>query len=167
MRKLNFLKTIVDYIWIISLLCYPLLIVFCILLLISKEPIDVPIKIAGDLIEIKTIWSKIGMILSLLNFGLLLYALFNFKKVLNNFREKLLFEVANSKLFDKIGTLIILSSTLYLIAELLFSLSKKSVSIEFGFGPFLYLMGLGLFFKVLSEVFLIGKQMKDDNELTI
>lgn len=167
MRKLNFLKTIVDYVWIMSIIAYPLLIVFCALMLISKEPIDIPIKISGNLIELNTVWSKIALIISLLNFGLMLYALYNFKILLNNFRQKLIFDIDNSIFLDKIGTLIILSSTLYLIAELLFSLPKKSVPIEFGFGPFLYLMGLGLFFKVLSEVFLIGKQMKDDNELTI
>jgi hypothetical protein len=29
------------------------------------------------------------------------------------------------------------------------------------------LMALGLFFKVLSEVFIIGKRIKEDSELTI
>ena len=167
MRKLIFLKTIVDYVWIMSIIVYPLLIVFCVMMLISNEAIDIPIKIAGNLIELKTIWSKIGMIISLLNFGLMLFALYNFKILLNNFRKKLLFEVENSKLLDKIGNLIILSSSLFLIAELFFVFSTSNVSIEFGFGPFLSLMALGLFFKVLSEVFSIGKQIKEDNELTI
>lgn len=167
MRKLNFLKTIVDYIWIISIICYPIIIVVCATMLISSNPIDLPIKIAGNSIELNTIWNKIGMIISLLNFGLMLYALYNFKILLNNFRKKLIFEVENYKLLEKIGNLIIYSSSLYLIAELLSSISKNNVSIQIGFGPFLYLMALGLFFKVLSEVFLIGKRIKEDNELTI
>lgn len=167
MRKLNFLKTIVDYIWIMSIIAYPLLIVFCIMMLISNEPIDLPIKISGNFIVLNTIWGKIGMIISLLNFGLMLYALYNFKMLLNNFRKKLLFEVENSMFLDKTGNLIIYSSSLYLITELLLLISKNTVSIEIGFGPFLYLMALGLFFKVLSEVFLIGKRIKEDNELTI
>ena len=167
MRKLNFLKTIVDYIWIMSIIAYPLLIVFCIMLLISNEPIDLPFKISGNFIVVNTIWGKIGMVISLLNFGLMLYALYNFKILLNNFRKKLLFEVENYKLLDKIGNLIIYSSSLYLITELLLLISKNTVSIQIGFGPFLYLMALGLFFKVLSEVFLIGKRIKEDNELTI
>jgi hypothetical protein len=167
MRKLNFLKTIVDYVWIMSIIAYPLLIVFCALMLISKEPIDIPIKISGNLIELNTVWSKIALIISLLNFGLMLYALYNFKMLLNNFRQKLIFDVDNSIFLDKIGNLIICSSSLYLIAELLSSISKNNVSIQIGFGPFLYLMALGLFFKVLSEVFLIGKRIKEENELTI
>lgn len=167
MRKLIFLKTIVDYIWIMSIIAYPLLIVFCVMMLISNEAIDLPFKISGNLIVVNTIWGKIGLIISLLNFGLMLYALYNFKILLNNFRKKLLFEVENSMFVDKIGNLIICSSSLYLITELLLSISKSTVSIQIGFGPFLYLMALGLFFKVLSEVFLIGKRIKEDNELTI
>jgi hypothetical protein len=150
-----------------SIIAYPLLIVFCALMLISKEPIDIPIKISGNLIELNTVWSKIALIISLLNFGLMLYSLYNFKILLNNFRQKLIFDVDNSIFLDKIGNLIICSSSLYLIAELLSSISKNNVSIQIGFGPFLYLMALGLFFKVLSEVFLIGKRIKEENELTI
>ena len=167
MKKLNFLKTIVDYIWILSIICYPLIIVVCATMLISNNPIDLPIKIAGNSIELNTFWNKIGLIISLLNFGLMLYALYNFKKVLLNFKIKLIFEVETCNLLDKIGNIIIYSSGLYVITELLLIFSKNSVSIEFGFGPFLYLMALGLFFMVLSEVFLIGKQIKEDNELTI
>jgi hypothetical protein len=167
MKKLIFLKTIVDYIWILSIICYPIIIVVCTTMLISNNPIDLPIKISGNLIELNTVWSKIAMIISLLNFGLMLYSLYNFKMLLNNFRQKLIFEVENSMFLDKIGNLIICSSSLYLITELLLSISKSTVSIQIGFGPFLYLMALGLFFKVLSEVFLIGKRIKEDNELTI
>ena len=136
-------------------------------MLVTNEPIDIAITISGNLIELKTIWGKIGIILSLLNFGLMLYALYNFKIVLLNFKNKLIFEVETSNLFDKIGNLIIYFSVLYVITELLLMIPKNSVSIQFGFGPFVYLMALGLFFKVLSEVFLIGKRIKEDNELTI
>jgi hypothetical protein len=167
MRKLNFLKTIVDYVWIMSIIAYPLLIVFCALMLISKEPIDIPIKISGNLIELNTVWSKIALIISLLNFGLMLYALYNFKSLLNNFRKKIIFEVDSYQLLNKIGNLIILSGSLYLISDLLHAFSKSTISVNLGFGPFLYLVALGLFFKVLAEVFLIGKRIKEDNELTI
>ena len=167
MRKLIFLKTIVDYVWILSIICYPIIIVVCATMMVSNNPIDFPIKINGNLIELNTIWNKIGLIISLLNFGLILYALYNFKIVLLNFKNKLIFEVENSMFLDKIGNLIIFSSSLYLITELLSSISKNNVSIQIGIGPFLYLMALGLFFKVLSEVFLIGKRIKEENELTI
>ena len=167
MKKLNFLKTIVDYVWITSIIAYPLLIVFCIMLLTSNEPIDIPIKISGIDINTTTFLGKIGIFLCLINFGFILCAIYNFRSLLNNFRKKIIFEVDCYQLLDKIGNLVILSASLYLISNLLNSFSKSTISINLGFEPFLYLMSLGLFFKVLSEVFIIGKRIKEENELTI
>ena len=167
MRKLVFLKTIVDYLWIMSIIAFPLLIVFIGIVLFSNEPIDVPINITGINIVATTFLGKLGLVVSAVNFGVILYGIYNFKVLLNNFKTKIIFEVVTFKLLDKIGNLVILSASLYLISDLLGAFSKSTISINLGFGPFLYLMSLGLFFKVLSEVFIIGKRIKEDNELTI
>ena len=167
MRKLVFLKTIVDYFWIMSIIAFPLLIVFIGFVLFSNEPIDVPINITGINIVATTFLGKLGLVVSAVNFGVILYGIYNFKVLLNNFKTKIIFEVVTFKLLDKIGNLVILSASLYLISDLLGAFSKSTISINLGFGPFLYLMSLGLFFKVLSEVFIIGKRIKEDNELTI
>ena len=167
MRKLIFLKTIVDYLWIMSIIVYPLLIVFIGIILFSNEPFDIPINISGINIYTTTLCGKIGLVLSMVNFGIVLFALYNFKSLLNNFRKKIIFEENTYQLLDKIGNLVMLSASIYLISDLLGSFSKSKIGINLGFGPFLYLMALGLFFKVLSEVFIIGKRIKEDNELTI
>ena len=167
MRKLNFLKAIVDYIWILSIIFYPIIIIASIMLIIDQDIVDIPLKISGNTISLKTIWGKIALLVSVTNFGLALIALFNFKKLLSNFKRRLIFEIETYSLLRKIGQLIIYSSILYLISETFSRLSSDSVSIEFGFGPFMYLLSLGLFFIVLSEVFKIGKKIKEENELTI
>lgn len=167
MRKLHFLKAIVDYVWIISILFYPLIIVVSIMLLIDKESIDIPIKIAGSELLVDSIGGKIAFILSIANYGLLLYALFNFKKLLSNFKNLQIFETESYLLLQKIGQIIIYSSIVHLITETIARLSENTVAIEFGFGPFLYLLSIGLFFVVLSEVFKIGKRIKEENELTV
>jgi hypothetical protein len=167
MRKLVFLKTIVDYVWIMSLIAFPLLIVFIGFVLFSNEPIDIPINISGIKINADTSLGKIGLVLSIVNFGIILFALYNFKSLLNNFRKKIIFEVNTYQLLDKIGNLVMLSASIYLISDLLGAFSKSTISVNLGFGHFLYIMSLGLFFKVLSEVFIIGKRIKEDNELTI
>lgn len=167
MKKLNLLKAIVDYVWIMSLICYPLIIVASILLMVDSEAFSIPLKISGNEIELNTIWSKIALTISVANFGLILYALYNFKNLLNNFKGKLIFEKNTCLMLDKIGKLIICSSLVYATVEVIIRLSKEIVSIEFGFGPFLYLVSLGLFFIVLSEVFKIGKNIKDENDLTL
>jgi len=167
MRKLVFLKTIVDYVWIMSIIALPLLILFIGFALFSNEPIDIPINISGININSSTAFGKIGLVLSMVNFGIVLYGVYNFKTLLNNFRAKIIFEDVTFKLLDKIGNLVIISASLYLISDLLGAFSKSTISVNLGFGPFLYLMSLGLFFKVLSEVFIIGKRIKEDSELTI
>ena len=167
MRKLIFLKTIVEYLWIMSIIAFPLLIVFIGFVLFSNEPIDIPINISGIKINADTSLGKIGLVLSMVNFGIVLFALYNFKSLLNNFRKKIIFEENTYQLLDKIGNLVMLSASIYLISDLLGSFSKSKIGINLGFGPFLYLMALGLFFKVLSEVFIIGKRIKEDSELTI
>ena len=167
MRKLVFLKTIVDFLWIMSIIAFPLLIVFISIVLFSNEPIDIPIYIIGTELDFNTVIGKIGLVLGLVNFGVLLYALYYFKALLKNFSKIIIFEADSYKLLDKIGNLVILFSSLYLITGLLGSFSKSTVKVNLGFEPFLYLMALGLFFKVLSEVFIIGKRIKEDSELTI
>ena len=167
MRKLVFLKTIVDYVWIMSLIAFPLLIVFIGSILFSNEPIDIPINISGMNIKTDTSNDKIGLVLSMVNFGIVLFALYNFKSLLNNFRKKIIFEENSYQLLDKIGNLVMLSASIYLISDLLGAFSKSTISVNLGFGPFLYLMSLGLFFKDLSEVFIIGKRIKEENELTV
>ena len=102
MRKLHFLKAIVDYVWIISILFYPLIIVVSIMLLIDKESIDIPIKIAGNELLVDSIGGKIAFILSIANYGLLLYALFNFKKLLSNFKNLQIFETESYLLLQNI-----------------------------------------------------------------
>lgn len=167
MRKLNILKAIIDFIWIMSLLFLPIMVVLCIYLILTDELMDIPIKITFSEIDLTSPLGKIALIIALLNFINLLVALFYFRKLMTNFRKRLIFEDTNQLLFDKIGTLVIISSIIYLLNDFLANSSVSKVAIDFGYGPFLYLLGLGLFFKVLAEVFKMGKSMKEENELTI
>ena len=86
---------------------------------------------------------------------------------MTRFTKRIIFDDEICHLLDKIGSLVIYASIVYLISDILIKLSNSKVEIQFGYGPFLYLLALGLFFKVLSEVFTIGKRIKEENELTI
>lgn len=167
MKKLNLLKTIVDFVWIMSLIFYPLMIVLSIMILIDKETFDIPITFATGTIDFTNSFGKLALVINVFNFSLLLYSLYFFRKLLNSFVKRMIFEEEICFLLDKIGKLIIVSSIVQLCSDFITKLSNHRVGIEFGYGPFLYLLALGLFFKVLSEVFTIGKRMKDENELTI
>jgi hypothetical protein len=167
MRKLQILKTIVDYVWILSLICYPLAILFAGMILIDGNTFDVPVTLIGNTVDMTQPNGKVVLVIDLINFGVLLVALYYFRKLLTGFSKRLIFEDATILLLSKMGNFIIGGSMLYLMADLLTKVSHHKIGIEVGFGPFLYLLALGLFFKVLSEVFTIAKNMKEENELTI
>jgi hypothetical protein len=167
MRKLYILKTIVDFIWIMSWFALPLILILSVVMLFSSEPLDIPIQINGSTMDLSNAYDKYILPVGILYLCVLLYALFFFRKLLNNFRKRLIFENENAELLNKIGNLIIISSIIYVLFDLIIHYLSSKITITIGYGPFLYLLGLGLFFKVLAEVFKIGKTMKDENELTI
>jgi len=167
MRNLNLLKTIVNYMWIMSLIFYPIAVVISIMLLTSNEPFDIPLQISGNNIELNTVNSKIAFVIALLNYGLGIYILYLFKKLLNQFYNKLIFEEICFDLLREIGKYILYAAFINLLCEFLIKISKDKIGIQFGYGPFIYLIGIGLFFKVLAEVFKVGKRLKEQNELTI
>ena len=167
MKKLNLLKTIVDFIWIMSLIFFPLIIVFSIMILIDKETFDIPITFATGTVDLANSYGKTALVMNVLNFGILLYALYFFRKLLGSFRKRIIFEQEVCLLFNKIGNIVIIASLVQLFSDFTSKLSHNKVGVEFGYGPFLYLLALGLFFKVLSEVFKIAINMKEENELTI
>jgi hypothetical protein len=167
MKKLNLLKTIVDFVWIMSLICFPLIMLFTIMILIDNETIDIPIHFAAGTVDLSNNFGKIALVINVINFGLLLYSLYFFRRLLTRFTKRMIFEEEICSLLDKIGNLVIIAAIVQFVSDFFTKISIDKTGIEFGYGPFLYLLALGLFFKVLSEVFKIAKTMKEENELTI
>lgn len=167
MRKLNLLKTIVDYVWLLSVIFYPLIIIFGIMVSFDHDSFDIPITIGSSTIDAATTTGKVALGVVIINFGVLLVALWYFKKLLQNFQKRQIFDAINCSLLNKIGTFILIGAVLYLVSDLCTKFAKHQIGIELGYGPFIYLLALGLFFKVLSEVFKMAQTLKEENELTI
>ena len=167
MKKLNLLKTIVDFIWIMSVICYPLILVFATMVIIDNDSIDIPITLIGSTADLTTGAGKIVLVITVLNFGLMLVALYFFRQLLGHFIKRAIFEDVTCSVLNKIGSITLISSVIYLVTDFIADTAKNHVDVRLGYGPFLYLLALGLFFKVLSEVFAIAKAMKEENELTI
>lgn len=167
MRKLNLLKTIVDYVWLLSVIFYPFIILFGVMISIDQDSFDIPITMGSSTINAATTTGKVALGVVILNFGVLLVALWYFKKLLQNFQKRQIFEASSCSLLNKIGTFILIGASLYLVSDLFAKFAKNKLGIELGYGPFLYLLALGLFFKVLSEVFKMAQTLKEENELTI
>jgi hypothetical protein len=165
MRKLNILKSIVDCVLIVISTIFLFVIIISILFILDSEILTIAGKSLLNGIKIIGIWGKIALIISLANSALILYILFNFKILLENFLEKLIFEIETCMLLNRIGKLIIYSSFIDILSELILKLSKSEIG--FSFSSFLYGLSMGLFFLVLAEVFKMAKDLKEENELTI
>ena len=91
-------------------------------------------------------------------------------KLLVHFSKRQIFEDAPITLLDTIGKYFVLASLLTGVPAFIYNITvKNETKISFGgaFDSFLFTASLGLFFMVLSEVFKIAKNMKEENDLTV
>jgi hypothetical protein len=167
MRKLNLLKAIIDFFWILALITIPFLLLFIAYLTSSNEPFDIPIKMNGVEITVLDLNAKIVLFFTTLSYIVVMYGLYLFKKLLQLFQLKIIFDDQIIFHFKRIGNLLIISGFLSGIPAFFYKVAQGEIKIDFGANPFLYLISLGLFFMVLSEVFKITKTMKEENDLTI
>ena len=97
----------------------------------------------------------------------MIYGLYLFRKILLSFQKLKIFDLKVIKNFNKIGILILIASLLSGIPAFIVKLLQREASIEIGLNPLVLLFCLGLFFMVLSEVFMIAKIQKEENDLTV
>jgi hypothetical protein len=166
MRKLNFLKGIVDFVWITALFSSPFLLFFMVVVLIDSEPFDVPFKVNGTILEVVDLKTKVLFGFLCLFASLIIYGLFLFRKLLRLFQLRIIFDMKIVSLMKRLGFVIVLSALLGGIPNLILEIVKNNISLSLGLNPFVLLFSLGLFFLVLSEVFTIAKSIKEENDLT-
>ncbi|WP_341220341.1 DUF2975 domain-containing protein [Polaribacter atrinae] len=167
MRKINILKAIVDLLWILSMPIVLVIIGFSIAVFFVDLG-DLNIKINSIGLNTDTLFSKTLLVVSALNYLLIVAALYFFKKVLNHFIRVKIFEEKVISSFKKMGNLLfisgIISLTISMISRFYF---LQKVTLEFGLNQHLVIICLGLFFLVLSEIFKVAKNQKQENDLTI
>jgi len=168
MRKINILKAIIDFIWIIAVpIGAPLTFIFVIFVLLQGE-VNIDFDILGIGLNLKSFFARLLIALSGINLLLMIYSLHIFRNVLGYFKKLKIFDNYVIISFNEIGKLLIISGTSTLIIGFISRIYFKSeVSISLGFHPYLLIIGLGLFFQILSEIFKISKHQKQENDLTI
>lgn len=170
MKKLHLLKALVDLFFFFSVIVTVAFLIFVPMFLFSSEPLDIPVKIGGEKILIMNLNEKLILLAYTIAFGFFVYGIFLFRKVLNHFSKREIFEDSVISLLDKIGKFFLLSSLITAIVHFFSKIyleGQVELGISSGFDSFLFSASLGLFFMVLSEVFAIGKNIKEENELTI
>ncbi|QYJ69176.1 DUF2975 domain-containing protein [Flavobacterium litorale] len=170
MRRLSLLKTVTDILFILTMIGaifgLPLII------MVFLFPDSIPFKLDADseLLQGKEQW-EIIILLLLLYVGALffVYALYLFRKTLDLFRKRIIFDDRVIKNFDQTGKAILIGYSIIAASIVLAWITSPSHDITIGiaFNNSLLTIGLGLFFIVLAEVFQTAKGMKEENELTV
>lgn len=170
MKKLQILKAILDFFWFFSLVSGIGILIFLAFYLFHPD-MDIPLQIKGQLLAANTLPSKLFIFANVISGILFLYSIYLLRKVVGYFQKSEIFKSEVVKNFNLIGILIISSSLVSHLSLFTFTLINKvqlALSIEFGsYNSFLISISLGLFFMVISEVFKIAKNIKEENELTI
>ncbi|MFK5878227.1 MAG: DUF2975 domain-containing protein [Flavobacteriaceae bacterium] len=167
MRKIHILKAIVDFIWIMTIVLIPVIIIFIPLLFIyDVKSLDFTISNV-DLSTI-TIFGKILISMTLISYLMIIYSLYLFRKILDSFIRLKIFNFYVIKTFQKIGVLLVLSGvTTFIISFTSDFYFQQKLKLEIGINEHIVILCLGLFFMILSEIFKIAKSAKEENELTI
>lgn len=162
------LKSIVDFIWIVC--CIPLMLLLTVLLVLSfvgKETLT-------DMDSVNFIGLKgprITVILRVVIFyiiaGLSVYSFFLFRKVLRYFMKVKPFDEQVIAIFNQIWQYLVWIGGVLVFSFFDQLIYESRIIFGIGFWPYLFLICLGLFFKVLSEIFKVAKQAKEENQLTI
>ncbi len=168
MRKLVILKSLVDILWNVT--CIPLIpitLFFAVYMFYNDELL----KIFNVLDEgvIITPWSlKIVVLLAILLVLVSIYSFYLFRKTLRYFQQRKPFDNFVINTYNKIGKLLMISGVAGSILSFVFHLIfKGTFMINIGLSPYIFLICLGLFFMVLSEIFKVAKEAKEENELTV
>ncbi len=169
MRKLIILKSLVDFIWIVS--CIPgigLVLFFMVFMFVNPESLHLIFDIDDSVLLTSKLNTQIfGLVIATLAL-VGIYCFYLFRKTLRYFQQIKPFHEVVITNFYKIGYLLSaigLTGTLVIFFARL--VIKNEFKINFGFSPYVLLICLGLFFMVLSEVFKVAKHAKEENELTI
>ncbi|WP_395043508.1 DUF2975 domain-containing protein [Flavobacterium sp.] len=170
MRKLNILKTVLDLFWFFTLIGVIGFIIFIPFYLFSSD-LDIPIKIKGQEIMSNSVLSKITVFVYFISGLMFFYSIYLLRKVVGLFQKREIFNDEVIRLFNLIGKLIITSSIISTVSLYIYNAVERNhigLSIDFGnYDSFLVSISLGLLFMVISEIFKIAKNLKEESELTI
>ena len=167
MKKLALLKTITTIALIISVLVLIFSIPF--ILMTSFIPASIPFKINGVVAENLDTESVIFLLALVVGYAFYVYALYLFKKILELFEKKKIFHEDVIKNLDQTGKAILIGYLITVVAQFIYSMvTENRFEVELGVDleTMLVVCG-GFFFMVLSEVFLMAKRLKDENDLTV
>lgn len=175
MKKLNILKALLDFFWFFSIIGGIGILLFLPFYLTESFP-DTTLKIKDLKIANHNAFSKIIVVINAICSGIFVYSIYLIRKVVILFQKREIFNFEVSRLLNLIGISIVASSVISNLSIMIYRFVERNhqekgnfgLHIDFGgFDSFLIATSLGLFFMVMSAVFKIATNIKQENELTI
>ncbi|MGV3461489.1 MAG: DUF2975 domain-containing protein [Flavobacterium sp.] len=109
----------------------------------------------------------IMLAVKIISIGFYVYALYLFKNVLTQFAKKRLFSLEVIRNLDQAGKAVLTGFGVYVVAEFIYAVTVEG-TFEMGITfESVFTIVTGLFLIVLSEVFMVAKGMKEENDLTV
>ena len=168
MKKLAALKSITHFVFLLSCVFVALTPAILIMHFASPESMPEEFKVNG--LEELNAKSIAGCLFLFIGMCLYLYALYLFRKILDLFSKRKIFNDDVVVNLDKVGKSIIAGTLVLIVPPYLYNLIVNQtfgLELELTLDEPLFILGLGLFFMVLSEVFKMAKDIKEENDLTV
>jgi len=169
MKRLPILQVLVKILFVLCII----VVFFGLPFIISLAffPGRIPFKINNEPVTNITTEVLLLMLITYVGHCFFTYAIYLFKQTLFLFSKKVIFDHRIIKFLDQTGKALLIAAVLWIIPPFVLKTiyeGNMSLGLSFeGFDSGLYTISLGLFFMVLSEVFLIAKNIKEENDLTV
>ena len=169
MRKIYFLRAVLELMLLFSVMGAVVLLITTFFMLTDTDW-NIPFIVNGVSTTPDSFASKILFVVTVLGYLLFVYAIYLFKKIVNLFINQKIFDDITIKNLGIIGKIFIIITLVINSIEFVIKVTtthKTEIVISSGFDSFLFTIAIGLFFIIMSEVFKIAKNLKEENELTI
>lgn len=170
MKKLNYLKKSLDFFYFACFIPVLIMLADYSRILFNHNEI-LPINISGFEFTFIDTTVKIVISFTVISVFLFLYTISLLRKVILHFIKNEIFSDEVILLLNKIGKILISTILIKGIPLIIYKILTSNNAIETNHKHYFDFhfsgIGLGLFFMVLSEVFKIAKNLKEENELTV
>lgn len=169
MRKLNVLKTCLDIFFFFGILSFAAVCVFVMIAIFGEEPIE--LKVNGRELMVDNWSARLLLVFWLVATALFVKAVQLLRRNVKSFVKREIFTDEVVRNFNYIGWCLLISTFVYGVPSFIYrAVVHEKVGLDLEIGSFdsgILSVALALFFMVLSEVFRIAKNLKEENDLTL
>ncbi len=169
MRKLNILKTCLDLFFFFGVLSFAGALVLVPIFVFNSDSIEM--KVNGQELLVDNWGARTLLLLWLVAAGLFVKAIQYLRRNVKSFVKREIFTDEVIRNFNKVGICLLGSTLLFGVPSFIYrALIHQKVGLDLEIGSFdsgILSVALALFFMVLSEVFKIAKNLKEENDLTL